>query len=117
MKKEKKTARFETLKNVFYAVKVIKQCAPWFITFQVLAMIGNWFFTGFIQEILFLRMILKIIEGNGTYKDFVFTVIMFVAAGVLSKFTNNFFDKDQKKMIKGELIMSKAKLRSNVLVL
>ncbi len=92
MKKEKKTARFETLKNVFYAVKVIKQCAPWFITFQVLAMIGNWFFTGFIQEILFLRMILKIIEGNGTYKDFVFTVIMFVAAGVLSKFTNNFFD-------------------------
>ena len=32
-------------------------------------------------------------------------------------FTNNFFDKDQKKMIKGELIMSKAKLRSNVVVL
>lgn len=92
MKKEKKTARFETLKNVFYAVKVIKQCAPWFISFQVIAMIGNWFFTGFIQEILFLRMILKIIEGNGTYRDFVFTVVMFVAAGVLSKFTNNFFD-------------------------
>lgn len=42
--------------------------------------------------------------------------------GVLGKgfspgFTNNFFDKDQKKMIKGELIMSNAKLRSNVLVL
>lgn len=32
-------------------------------------------------------------------------------------FTNNFFDKEQKKMIKGELIMSNAKLRSNVLVL
>ena len=57
MKKEKKTGHFETLKNVIYAVKVIKQCAPWFITFQVLAMIGNWFFTGFIQEILFLRIV------------------------------------------------------------
>lgn len=80
------------MKNVFYAVKTIKDCAPGFISFQVISMIGNWFFTGFIQEILFLRMVLKIIEGNGTYKDFVFTVIMFAGAGVLSKFTNNFFD-------------------------
>ena len=80
------------MKNVFYAVKTIRECAPGFISFQIASMIGNWFFTGFVQEILFLRMVLKIIEGNGTYKDFVFTVLMFAGAGVLSKFTNNFFD-------------------------
>ena len=80
------------MKNVFYAVGIIRKCAPGFISFQVLSMIASWFFTGFVQEILFLRMVLKIIEGNGSYRDFAFTVLMFAAAGVLSKFANNFFD-------------------------
>lgn len=80
------------IKAVFYAVKIIMKCSPGFISVQLFSMISSWFFTGFVQEILFLRMVLKIIEGDGTYKDFVFTVIMFAAAGVLSKFGNNFFD-------------------------
>lgn len=80
------------MKAVFYAVKIITKCSPGFISVQLVSMISSWFFTGFVQEIFFLRMVLKIIEGNGSYKDFVFTVIMFVAAGVLSKFGNNFFD-------------------------
>ena len=87
-----KTEKRGFIKAVFYAVKIIMKCSPGFITVQLFSMISSWFFTGFVQEILFLRMVLKIIEGGGTYRDFVFTVIMFAAAGILSKFGNNFFD-------------------------
>ena len=89
---KEKTEKRGFIKAVFYAVKIIMKCSPGFITVQLFSMISSWFFTGFVQEILFLRMVLKIIEGGGTYKDFVFTVIMFAAAGILSKFGNNFFD-------------------------
>ena len=89
---KEKTEKRGFIKAVFYAVKIIMKCSPGFITVQLFSMISSWFFTGFVQEILFLRMVLKIIEGDGTYRDFVFTVIMFAAAGILSKFGNNFFD-------------------------
>ena len=52
--KETKKEKFETLKNVFYAVKIIKECCPWYFTVQILATGGFWFFTAFVQEILFL---------------------------------------------------------------
>ena len=48
-KKEKKQKEsFKTLKNVFYAVKIIKECCPWYFTVQILATGGFWFFTAFV---------------------------------------------------------------------
>ena len=84
-KKETKKEKFETLKNVFYAVKIIKECCPWYITVQMLATGGFWFFTAFVQEILFLRVILQVLEQELPFKAFVIAVIMFVAAGILAK--------------------------------
>ena len=46
--KEKKE-KTSILKNVFYAVKVIKECSPGFISVQLVSMISSWFFTGFVQ--------------------------------------------------------------------
>lgn len=95
MRKEKtklKKEKFETLKNVFFAVKIIKQCAPWYITARIVSMFGYWFFTGFIQEIWFLKSILQIIEDGRTFKEFAVVVIMFAFAGVLGKALHNGFD-------------------------
>ena len=87
-----KKEKFETLKNVFFAVKIIKECAPWYITARIASMFGYWFFTGFVQEIWFLKSILQIIENGGTFKEFAVVVIMFAFAGVLGKALHNGFD-------------------------
>lgn len=93
MKKEKiKKEKFETIKNVMFAVKIMKECSPWHITAQIISMFGFWFFTGFVQEIWFLKSILQIIENRGSFKDFAFVVIMFALAGLLGKLLNNGFD-------------------------
>lgn len=84
-KENKQKEKFETLKNVVYAVKIIKECCPWYFTVQILATGGFWFFTAFVQEILFLRVILQVLEKNLPFKSFVFAVLMFVAAGILAR--------------------------------
>ncbi len=91
MKKEKKKKeKFETLKNVFYAVKIIKDCCPWYFTVQILATGGFWFFTAFVQEILFLRVILQVLENNLPFKAFVVAVLMFVAAGIAARLIQSY---------------------------
>lgn len=89
-KKETKKEKFETLKNVFYAVKIIKECCPWYFTVQILATGGFWFFTAFVQEILFLRVILQVLEQDLPFKAFIFAVIMFVAAGILARIIQSY---------------------------
>ncbi len=84
-KKETKKEKFETLKNVFYAVKIIKECCPWYFTVQILATGGFWFFTAFVQEIWFLRVILQVLEKGLPFKAFIFAVLMFVVAGILAR--------------------------------
>lgn len=84
-KENKQKEKFETLKNVVYAVKIIKECCPWYFTVQILATGGFWFFTAFVQEILFLRVILQVLEKNLPFKSFVFAVLMFVAVGILAR--------------------------------
>lgn len=91
MKKEKTNKkRFETLKNVLYAVKIIKACCPWYFTVQILATGGFWFFTAFVQEILFLRVILQVLEKDLPFKVFIVAVIMFVAAGILARIIQSY---------------------------
>ena len=95
MKKERKNEKkekFETLKNVFFAVRILRECAPWYLTARIVSMFGYWFFTGFVQEIWFLKSILQIIENKGTFKDFVVTVVIFAIAGILGKALHNGFD-------------------------
>ncbi len=93
MRKEKtklKKEKFETLKNVIYAVKIIKECCPWYFSVQILATGGFWFFTAFVQEILFLRVILQVLEKDLPFKAFVLAVLMFVAAGIIAKFIQSY---------------------------
>ena len=77
-KSEKKKQRFEDLKNTLYAFKIITKCAPFMLISRVLTMVAYWFFTGFVQEILFLKVLLDIVEEGGSFRKFVFAVAMFV---------------------------------------
>lgn len=93
MRKEKtksKKEKLKTLKNVLYAVKIIKECCPWYFTVQILATGGFWFFTAFVQEILFLRVILQVLEKDLPFKAFVVAVIMFVASGIIARSIQSF---------------------------
>lgn len=89
MKKPKQKAeRMQNLKNMFYALKTIRQCAPLLLTSFILTQTAFWFFTGFIQEILFLKLLLDLIENGGSFEKYVLLVLMFAGAGLLAKATD-----------------------------
>ncbi|MBR6530889.1 MAG: hypothetical protein IKT61_00105, partial [Clostridia bacterium] len=91
-KTKQKKEHFENLKNTLYAFKIITQCAPLMLVSQVATMIAYWFFTGFVQEIMFLKVLLDIIEKGGSFSQFAIMVAVFALAGVLSKAVDCFGD-------------------------
>lgn len=86
--KKPKTEHMQNLKNMFYALRTIRQCAPLLLTSFILTQTAFWFFTGFIQEILFLRLLLDLIENGGSFEKYVLLVLMFAGAGLLAKATD-----------------------------
>lgn len=100
MKKKNKKKHFETLKNTFYAFGIITRCAPFMMISQVLTMIAYWFFTGFVQEIMFLKVLLDIVENGGSFKKFAFAVAMFAVAGILAKGVDCLFDYVLSRQVK-----------------
>lgn len=91
-KTKQKKERFENLKNTLYAFRIITQCAPLMLVSQVATMIAYWFFTGFVQEIMFLKVLLDIVENGGSFRQFAVMVAVFATAGILSKFVDCFGD-------------------------
>lgn len=91
-KTKQKKERFENLKNTLYAFRIITQCAPLMLVSQVATMIAYWFFTGFVQEIMFLKVLLDIVENGGSFRQFAVMVAVFAAAGIMSKFVDCFGD-------------------------
>ena len=75
-------------KNILYAVRTIRQCAPLLTSSFIIVQTAYWFFTGFIQEILFLKLLLGLIENGGSFKKFAFAVVLFACAGLLAKGTD-----------------------------
>ncbi len=100
MKTKNKKKHFETLKNTFYAIRLITKCAPFLMVSQVLTMIAYWFFTGFVQEIMFLKVLLDIVEKGGSFEKFAFAVAMFAVAGILAKGADCLFDYVLSRQVK-----------------
>ncbi len=90
MKKKSKTVN--GISNMLYAVKIIHKCAPGLLLSRVLTQTSFWFFTGFIKEILFLKLLLDVITNKGSFREYVFLVLMFVAAEFISTGINCFSD-------------------------
>ena len=95
MKKETKKSKKEkqqNLHNLIYAMKIIHQCAPRFLSAQVIMQISYWFFTGFVKDVLFLKLLLELITGGGTFREYVFLVIILVCAEFMATGINCFSD-------------------------
>lgn len=90
--KQKKKEKQHNLHNLFYAMKIIHQCAPRFLTAQVIMQISYWFFTGFVKDVLFLKLLLELITGGGTFKEYIILVIILVCAELLATGINCFSD-------------------------
>ena len=83
--KNKNKQKRSAIKNTFYALKTISKCAPLLISSYVLTQTAHWFFTGFIQQILFLKLLLQLIENGGSFESYAALVIMFAVAGLIAK--------------------------------
>ena len=84
----KQNKKSSSLKNIFYALKTIHENAPLLITSFVLVQTAHWFFTRFIQEILFLKLLLQLIEDGGSFNQYALLVLLFAGAGLLAKGTD-----------------------------
>lgn len=84
----KKKEKSSSLRNILYALKTVHKNAPLLITSFVLVQTAHWFFTGFIQEILFLKLLIQLIEEGGSFEQYALLVLMFAGAGLLAKGTD-----------------------------
>lgn len=90
--KSEKKSSFETLKNTIYAIKIISAASPLTIPMMALTQTAYWFFANFIQQILFLRALLGIIEQSGSFKEYMTMVLIFVISGIIAKALEIFSD-------------------------
>ncbi len=81
MKKE----HFSLFKDIFFALKILMQASPMFIIGGILTMTAFWFFRAYIQEVLFLKKLLEIVTGGGTFRQFLILLLIFCLAGLLAK--------------------------------
>ena len=92
MKNSKNKKSFKSLKDLLYAVKIIFSASPMAIPMMALAQTAYWFFANFIQQILFLRVLLGIIEQKGSFREYMMMVLIFVLSGVIAKALEIFSD-------------------------
>ncbi len=91
-KKVENKKSFENLKNLIYALKVVSSASPLAIPMMTLTQTAYWFFANFIQQILFLRVLLGLIERKSSFKEYMIMVLVFVVAGVIAKALEMFSD-------------------------
>ncbi len=114
MKKQNDKNRFSLLKNISYALKIIRKCAPGLIFSRALSQTSYWFFTGFVKEILLLKLLLDLITSGTSFKEYVILILIFVLAELISKgsdcIADYFIGKKRKVFYKNlnDLIFKKA---------
>lgn len=92
MKNSKNKKSFKSLKDLLYAVKIIFSASPMAIPMMALTQTAYLFFVNFIQQILFLRVLLGIIEQKGSFREYMMMVLIFVLSGVIAKALEIFSD-------------------------
>ncbi|MBO5065711.1 MAG: ABC transporter ATP-binding protein [Clostridia bacterium] len=92
MKKTKNKNQFIGLKSVIYALKTVHNCAPGMMLAQVSMQTSFWFFTGFVKDVLFLKLLLDLITNGGTFKEYVLLILLLVAAEIIATGINCFSD-------------------------
>lgn len=73
-------------KNIIYALKILYKCHKPFMLWQIFAQCSYMIFKLFIQSVLFLKVLLSVIEGNGDFTYYVKMLMIFFVVGVVSEF-------------------------------
>ena len=92
IKEKAKKEKTESFKCLIYALKTIHENAPGFLTGQMLMQVSFWFFTGFVKDVLFLKVLLDLITKGGTFKEYTLLVLMLVASELMATGINCFSD-------------------------
>lgn len=92
MRKKNTKEKQNSFKNVFYALRVIRQCSPGMMAAQVTMQVSYWFFTGFVKDVLFLKLLLDLITSGGSFKQYALLILMFVCSEMVATGINCFSD-------------------------
>ncbi len=84
-KKNEKRERFKTPKNFWFGLKTVTKASPMALPILMAMEISYWLFKDFIMEVLFFKTLLSVIEGNGTFRQYMMYVLMFVTCGIIVK--------------------------------
>lgn len=88
----KKKGKNSTFKDIIYGLKILNKYSKGLVLTRIIAMFGFWFFTGFIEEILFLKYLLNALENGSSFSEFVKICLCFLGLSILGKFLLNYFD-------------------------
>ena len=80
------------LKNMGYAVKTVFKAAPGYLISSTLGGLLYWFFTSYIQQVLFLKRILELVTNGGEFGQYMRELLIFCAAGFISLGISAFCD-------------------------
>lgn len=89
---EPQEKRAPIVKNVVYAAKTIWSADIMYFLSSVIVMTVDMVFSYFIQNILFLKILLSVIEGENDFRVYVRYLLLFTAVAVVAKATSWFFD-------------------------
>lgn len=102
------------LKNLWWAAKILFKADKWFLISGILSQCATDFFRLFVQGVLFLKVLLSVIEGEGTFMYYVRSLFLFLAVGIVTEIISVWGDYvtnvNQKKIFKAlnNMIFEKA---------
>lgn len=102
------------LKNLWWAAKILFKADKWFLISGILSQCATDFFRLFVQGVLFLKVLLSVIEGNGSFEYYVKNLVLFLVIGLVTEIISVWGDYvtnvNQKKIFKNlnNMIFEKA---------
>ena len=73
------------VKNLIWATKLLFKADKWFLISGIISEIATDLFRDFIQSVLFLKVLLSAITGNGSFDYYVKYLIAFLAVGLVTE--------------------------------
>lgn len=102
------------VKNLIWATKTLLKADKLFLISGIISEIATDLFKNFIQSVLFLKVLLNVITGSGSFKDYARYLVIFLVVGVLTECVSVWGDyvtnTGQKKIFKAlnNMIFEKA---------
>lgn len=102
------------IKNLIWAAKILFKADKWFLISGIISECATDFFRMFVQSVLFLKVLLSVIEGSGSFESYIKYLFLFFAVGIVAEIISVWGDYvtnvSQKKIFKqlNNMIFEKA---------